>query len=223
MAAKSKTNRRLTRRRLRKPLAILVGGVLLLVLATNLAVRFLGGSSPSPLSFRYLPEKLEALALLAKHGLVADEQPDPAKAVLAAAARHGLPGRFALAVARAESGLQPIRISSTGAMGLMQLMPGTARDLDVADPFDAADNADGGVRYLKKLWRRYKGDLRRVAAAYNRGPGNVPIRGRLRLPAATQAYVDRIVSYMRPDAPRRGGSKSSSPRRSSRVARGKVH
>lgn len=76
----------------------------------------------------------------------------------------------------------------------MQLMPGTAADYGVSDPFDAAENIDGGVRFLRYLWRRYKGDRRRVVAAYNLGPGRVPVRGALQLPSETDIYLTRVFS-----------------------------
>ena len=87
------------------------------------------------------------------------------------AAKHSLPADFVLAVAKHESSFQSHRISRTGAMGIMQLMPGTASDLGVGDPFDPEENAAGAARFLRKLWTRYGGDRRRVAAAYNAGPG----------------------------------------------------
>ena len=82
-------------------------------------------------------------------------------------------------------------------MGVMQLMPDTAKDLDIRDPFDAGENADGGVRYLAKLWKRYRGNMRRVAAAYNAGPGSVPRVGTYRVPRETRRYVDKVIRYTR--------------------------
>jgi soluble lytic murein transglycosylase-like protein len=81
-------------------------------------------------------------------------------------------------------------------MGLMQLMPNTAQELGVLDPFDVRENADAGVRYLKQLMTTYRGDLRRAVAAYNAGAGRVPLRGPLLLPAETRTYVSRVVARM---------------------------
>jgi len=104
---------------------------------------------------------------------------------------------LALSVAEVESGFAPHRISSAGAMGVMQLMPATARELGVGDPFDPRQGVDGGVRYLAFLRRRYGGDTRRVAAAYNAGPGRIARRGPLALPDETRAYVAQVVGRSR--------------------------
>lgn len=177
--------------RTRRALRWILLGALVSVLSLNLGVRCAGGD-PFLLSVRFLPQKATALTLLLGHGLFHwEDEPEPAAAVRAAARRHRVPECFALSVARVESGLRPHVISSAGAMGLMQLMPATARGLDVDDPFSVRDNADGGVRYLRKLWRRYRGDRRRVLAAYNAGPGAVPRKGPI--PRATRGYVKRVL------------------------------
>lgn len=76
----------------------------------------------------------------------------------------------------------------------MQLMPGTARDLGVADPYDPQQNLRGGVRYLRQMLQRYHGDLATALAAYNWGPGNVDKYGMQNLPPETRAYVSRILT-----------------------------
>jgi soluble lytic murein transglycosylase-like protein len=78
----------------------------------------------------------------------------------------------------------------------MQLMPGTAKELGVNDPFDLAENADGGVRYLRQLLSQYRGNVRRALAAYNAGPGRIPHRGPLTMPDETRSYVARILAGM---------------------------
>jgi soluble lytic murein transglycosylase-like protein len=78
-------------------------------------------------------------------------------------------------------------------MGLMQLMPGTAAMLGVDDAFDPAQNAEAGTRYLAQLLRRYRGDRVRVLAAYNAGPGRVPLHGAIELPAETRSYVRHVL------------------------------
>jgi soluble lytic murein transglycosylase-like protein len=148
------------------------------------------------LSPRYHGEKSSALGKLGLHamgelGLWPHREP---RAVVAqAAARHGVSRALSLAVARVESSFDPHAISRTGAMGVMQLMPGTARELSVRDPYEPADNADGAVRYLKMLLKRYAGDTSRAVAAYNLGPGRVPLRGEASLPAETRAYVASVL------------------------------
>jgi soluble lytic murein transglycosylase-like protein len=90
----------------------------------------------------------------------------------AAADKYGLPRQLVRSVMAAESGFQPLVVSPKGAIGLMQLMPGTAAQLGV-DPFDPAQNVDAGTRYLRELLERYNGGLRHALAAYNAGPGAV--------------------------------------------------
>ncbi len=167
-----------------------------LVLAINLSVRFFGRSPAFPLSPFHLVDKSRALVALARHHAVGRPQPSQAEVrtlLRRTAAQHRVPPSLALAVAEVESGFAPVRISPAGAMGLMQLMPGTAADLGVSHPYDAHENIQGGVLYLARLSSRYRGDLHRVAAAYNAGPGNVSLSGRLRLRGETSDYVAKVL------------------------------
>lgn len=189
--------RRRARRSPRPSLLWLLGGLLAVVVGINGAIRACGGGA-SFLSLRYLPEKVHALAAFACHvprHVWSDPHP-PAEAALArAAGQVGVPAALAVSMARAESGLDPHVISATGAMGLMQLMPDTAREQGVGDPFDTVQSAEGGTRYLAGLWRRYRGDRHRTVAAYNAGPGRVPRSGRLvGLPGETRAYMRRVLA-----------------------------
>jgi hypothetical protein len=88
-----------------------------------------------------------------------------------------------------ESGGDPKIVSHAGAMGLMQLMPGTADGLGVTDPFDPQQNIMGGARYIKTMIDRYGGDLNTALAAYNWGPGNVDKKGLANMPTETRNYV----------------------------------
>jgi soluble lytic murein transglycosylase-like protein len=90
----------------------------------------------------------------------------------AAADKYGLPRSLVRSVMSAESGLQANAVSSKGAIGLMQLMPDTAQQLGV-DPYDPAQNVEGGTRYLRDLLAKYDGGLWHALAAYNAGPGAV--------------------------------------------------
>lgn len=106
------------------------------------------------------------------------------------------------ALVSAESDFRPNLVSSAGAMGLAQLMPGTARMLGVTDPMDPAQNLNGGARYLAQMLRQFDGDRRLALAAYNAGPGAVQRHGGIPPFRETQNYVEKVLS--RYDAMRTG-------------------
>jgi hypothetical protein len=181
-------------RNLAPVLALAVGYVVLI----NGLVRHFGGD-PNLLSPLHLADKTVALGQLASHALdhaMLEDHPVLHGAVIRAAQRHGVPPDLALAVARTESNFDPHAISRTGAMGLMQLMPSTAAMLNVDDPFDPQENADGAARYLRALLDRYGADIQRAVAAYNAGPGRVPRSGPLRLPPETRHYQRAVLGSM---------------------------
>lgn len=113
-----------------------------------------------------------------------------------AAARYGLSPAFLRAVASAESGYNPAAVSSAGAQGVMQLMPGTAKQYGVTDSFDPAQNIDGGAHLLSDLLKRYNGDESFALAAYNAGPGNVAKYGGIPPFSETQNYVQKIMAKL---------------------------
>jgi soluble lytic murein transglycosylase-like protein len=121
---------------------------------------------------------------------------DPRDLADAAADRYGLPRELVRGVMAAESGFSMEAISPKGAIGLMQLMPETARDLGV-DPNDPAQNVDGGTRYLRDLLLRYNGGLRHALAAYNAGPAAVDKYNGVPPFAETIQYVARIERILR--------------------------
>ena len=112
-----------------------------------------------------------------------------------AARLYQLPESFIRAVMRVESDFNPTVVSRAGAMGLMQLMPRTARSMGVSDPFDARQNIHGGARYLRILANHFKGDLVLTVAAYNAGEGAVQKYHGIPPYRETQRYVRRVLKH----------------------------
>ena len=115
-------------------------------------------------------------------------------AIEEAAARHNVDPNLVRAVVKVESNFNPNAVSRKGAMGLMQLMPSTARQLKVKNPFDPEQNVDAGVRHLKQLLESYGGDIKLTLAAYNAGAGAVARSSGVPRYAETQNYVRRITN-----------------------------
>jgi hypothetical protein len=114
-------------------------------------------------------------------------------AVERAAQRHNVDPNLVRALIKVESNFNPNAVSSKGAMGLMQLMPQTARELHLTNPFDPDQNVDAGVRHLKKLMESYGGDVRLSLAAYNAGAGAVARSSGIPPFSETRNYVRRIT------------------------------
>jgi soluble lytic murein transglycosylase-like protein len=114
-----------------------------------------------------------------------------------AAEKYSVPEKLLRAVAETESDYNAKAVSSCGAVGVMQLMPETARSLGVSDPFDAEQNINGGAKYLSNMLKKYSGDIELALAAYNAGPGNVAKYGGVPPFEETTNYIGRIKSILR--------------------------
>ncbi len=139
-------------------------------------------------------------------GLKMDNEPKPPEGktqsgqkiydsmIIEAARENGVDEHLIQSVIKAESGFDPAARSPKGAMGLMQLMPETAKELGVKDPYDPRQNIMGGARYLKRLLDRYDGHVDSALAAYNWGMGNLE-RSPNRLPDETVTYISRVNRF----------------------------
>jgi soluble lytic murein transglycosylase-like protein len=157
----------------------------------NGAVDSIGGADAFLLSPLHLGARVRALRLYALHRPRCAFQAHPPLTPLISAAerRHGLPPGLLLALVEVESGNRVHSISSTGAVGLGQLLPSTARRLGLSDPFDSQEGVDGSARYLAEQLRRFR-SIRLALAAYNAGPGAVADGSALS--GETRAYVEQV-------------------------------
>jgi soluble lytic murein transglycosylase-like protein len=130
---------------------------------------------------------------------VSDQRLD--RIVREAAERHNLDPALVDAVISTESGWNPYAVSPKGAMGLMQLIPATAERFGVGNPYDPAQNIEGGTAYLKSLLDRYNGNLTKSLAAYNAGERAVDESGGVPWYPETQRYVRKVTNaYYRSDS-----------------------
>jgi soluble lytic murein transglycosylase-like protein len=116
-------------------------------------------------------------------------------AIAQAAARNGIEPALLHGLIQQESGFDPNARSSSGALGLTQLMPGTASSLGVSNPLDPLQSIEGGARYLSEMLAKFGGNTADALAAYNAGPGAVSQYGGVPPYPETQAYVQKVLGY----------------------------
>lgn len=140
-----------------------------------------------------------------------------ARYVNQASKKYGVHSTLIAAVMKAESSFNPIAGSSKGAQGLMQLMPGTAKEMGVSNPWDPGQNIEGGTKYLSNMLKKYNGNVGHALMAYNWGPGNVDnyLAGKARPPKETLDYVRKVTANLREGtaatlAARSGGTSTAS-------------
>lgn len=117
--------------------------------------------------------------------------------ITSAADKFGVETSLVKAIIRAESDFNPSAVSRAGAVGLMQLMPETAKDLGVKDRYDPHDNVHGGVKYIKRLLTRFGGDVKLALAAYNAGESNVERYGMVPPFDETRGFVKKVLRFQR--------------------------
>jgi len=171
--------------------------------------------TPAPRTFRTplfktaangLPQRTTLSASQTSTEMSAAEQANRQKItdmIREVSARYHVDPALVRAVIQTESNWNASAVSRKGALGLMQLVPGTAQQLGVSNAFDPKQNLDGGVRYLHSLLERYNGDLDKALAAYNAGPGAVDRAGGIPQYRETREYVQKVTdSYYRPGSDR---------------------
>jgi len=147
-----------------------------------------GADNPAPTAVEEVPSVVRVRN--------ASDRSSPYEPIIQQASKaYGVDAGLIRAVIRAESNFKNESTSPKGAMGLMQIMPGTAKDLGIRDAYDSQENIMGGTRYLKSLLDRYRGDVPTALAAYNWGMGNVERRPE-KLPRETRVYINRIQQFM---------------------------
>jgi soluble lytic murein transglycosylase-like protein len=139
-------------------------------------------------------QQTSAISVSAASGTTAGGTTDFEAEINAAATSNGIDPALLKGLVQQESGFDPNARSGAGAVGLTQLMPGTAAALGVTDPTDPAQSLQGGARYLREQLDRFGGDERLALAAYNAGPGAVSKYGGVPPYAETQGYVNKVLA-----------------------------
>ncbi len=174
-----------------KPKSLLCALLILWPLAATAAVQVGVGTSGRRIIFN---ESGDQHARRMSGKLVAVPDANLLPMIEAQAGSQQIDPQLLKAVIQVESGYNPRALSKAGAMGLMQLMPETARDLAVSNPYDPLENLRGGAAYLRQLLDRFKGSIELALAAYNAGPEPVERHGGIPPYAETRDYVRHILS-----------------------------
>lgn len=155
----------------------------------NGVMHFTNVPTSSPTRYRvYLRESSHALPRSKVSGSYTD-------IIYQAAEKNGVAAPLLKAIIKAESNFDPRAVSKKGALGLMQIMPGNLKPLNVRDPFDPKQNIMGGARYFKQMLNRFGGKLPLAIAAYNAGPNKVERYQRIPPIKETENYVRRVLKY----------------------------
>lgn len=153
-----------------------------------------GGSSRTPSSVSS-PRRTNVASCWEKKGIsISDEELE--RIFEEASKKYQVPLALLKAVAKAESDFDPNEVSSSGAIGIMQLMPETAKGLGVTNPYDPEQNIMGGAKYLADKLKMYNGDVELALAAYNAGSGSVAKYGGVPPFKETQSYIKKVLAYM---------------------------
>ncbi|MBU4128623.1 lytic transglycosylase domain-containing protein [bacterium] len=167
-------------------LVILVTGYCLLVTITDAWAGI----------YSYTDEKGQIYATYQEEGLAIETKEDGFDLFIKKLAeKHNLDPLLVKAVIKVESDFEVEALSRKGAQGLMQLMPQTARDLEVKDVWDPHHNIEGGVKYLRKMFDKFNNNLSLALAAYNAGPNKVKQYGKIPPYPETQKFVRKVISY----------------------------
>ena len=150
------------------------------------------GDCPVPAGMDYAEAGFDVDAYLSKQSAAKQQL---ASLIRKVARKYNMDARFALAIAMAESNLDPAAVSPRNAQGVMQLIPATQERFGVTRPFDPEQNIKGALAYIRWLEKRFAGDWRLVAAAYNAGEGAVDRHNGIPPYAETQQYVRRVMHF----------------------------